>query len=140
MTRIGRKPQGAALVERMLGSEHAKARLKLFLQTLAGERTVDDACAQLGICSSRFFEQRNAWLHTSLELLEPRTAGRPRQEEPLPSPEEIAALRERVTELEARAAAVEVQAELARTLPHVIARASAPKKTNQRPSRSHPKG
>jgi hypothetical protein len=34
-----------------------------------------------------------------------------------------------VQELEARAAAVEVQAELVRTLPHVVARATAPKKT-----------
>lgn len=139
MTRIGRKPQGAALVERLLGSEHAKARLKLFLQTLAGERTVEEACAQLGICASRFFDQRNAWLHESLALLEPRAAGRPRQAEPPPSPAELAALRERVTELEARAAAVEAQAELARVLPHVVARASAPKKTNQRPSRKHPR-
>jgi hypothetical protein len=139
MTRIGRKPQGAALVERLLGSEHAKARLKLFLQTLAGERTVEEACAQLGICSSRFFDQRNAWLHESLALLEPRAAGRPRQVEPPPSPAEMAALRERVAELEARAAAVEVQAELARTLPHVVARASAPKKTARRPPPRYPR-
>jgi len=139
MTRIGRKPQGAALVERLLGSEHAKARLKLFLQTLAGERTVEEACAQLGICASRFFDQRTAWLHESLALLEPRAAGRPRQADPLPSPAELTALRERVAELEARAAAVEAQAELARTLPHVVARASAPKKTKPHPARKHPR-
>jgi hypothetical protein len=37
-----------------------------------------------------------------------------------------------VQQLEARAAAVEVQAELARTLPHLIARAAVPKKTASR--------
>ena len=36
----------------------------------------------------------------------------------------------RSQELEARAAAAQVQAELARTLPHVMARAAAPKKTS----------
>lgn len=129
MTRIGRKPQGAELVEALYGSDHAKARLKLFLQTISGEVSVGDACRQLGICESRFYDQRNAWLHDSLGHLEPRAPGRPRKEEPALSPEEAAALRRRVAELEARSAAVEVQAELARTLPHVIARAATVKKT-----------
>jgi hypothetical protein len=129
MTRTGRKPQGAALVDRLYGSDHAKARLKLFLQTLNGELTVDQACEKLDIWSSRFFDQRNAWLHEALALLEPRPVGRPRHEPPTASPEEVAALRQRVQELEARAAAVEAQAELVRTLPHVVARAAAPKKT-----------
>lgn len=132
MTRMGRKPQGSELVERLSGSDHAKARLKVFLETLSGELTVDEACRRLDICPSRFFEQRMAWLHESIDLLEPRAAGRPRQAEPTLSAEEAQALRQRVLELEARAAAVEVQAELVRTLPHVVARAATPKKTSSR--------
>jgi hypothetical protein len=128
MTRLGRKPQGAELVEQLVGSEHAKARLKLFLQTLSDELSVGDACRQLGISESRFYDQRNAWLHGSVEFLEPRSAGRPCQEEPTISPAELRALRQRVQELEARAAAVEVQAELLRTLPQVVARAAHQKK------------
>ncbi len=132
MTRLGRKPQGTELVDALVGSAHAKSRLKAFLATLSGELSVEAACQQLGICQSRFFEQRTAWLHESVGLLEPRLPGRPRKEEPPLSAEEARLLRERLQTLEARAAAVEVQAELVRTLPHVVARAAAPKKTKQR--------
>jgi hypothetical protein len=129
MTRLGRKPQGAGLVTPLAGSEHAKRRLTLFLQTLAGECSVGDACAELGIGESRFFAQRSEWLQESLELLEPRSAGRPAKPEPPLSADEVQSLRQRVRELEARAAAVEVQSELARTLPHVIHRLQPGKKT-----------
>ena len=37
MTRLGRKPQGSELVDTLVGSQHAKARLKAFLETLSGE-------------------------------------------------------------------------------------------------------
>jgi len=132
MPPLGRKPQGARLVDALRGSAHAKARLKLFLQTLADELSVGEACRRLGICESRFFEQWTAWLHESIELLEPRSAGRPRNQEPSLSEAEVQALKQRVQELEARAAIVEVQAELARSLPHVVARATWPKKTSSR--------
>lgn len=110
MTRLGRKPQGAELVDALAGSEHAKARLKLFLQTMADELSIGAACQQLGICASRFYEQRTAWLHDSIAFLEPRAAGRPRKDEAVITPAEL-------------------QAELVRTLPQVVARAAAPKKT-----------
>jgi hypothetical protein len=142
MPQLGRKPQGARLVDALRGSAHAKARLKLFLQTLADELSVGEACRRLGICESRFFEQRTAWLHESIELLEPRAAGRPRKQDPVLSEAEVQALKHRLQELEARAAVVEVQAELARSLPHVMARAALPKKTSSRSPRKnkqHPK-
>lgn len=133
MRRLGRKPQGAGLVRPLAGSEHAKRRLRLlFLQTLSGARSVGDACAALGIGESRFFAQRGEWLQASLGLLEPRSPGRPAKLAPPPTIEESQALGERVRELEARAAAVEVQSELARTLPHVIARLRPGKKTAHR--------
>jgi len=132
MARLGRKPQGVGLVAPLVGSKHAKQRLTWFLQTLTGECSVGKACAALEICQSRFYDQRSEWLQASLGLLEPRLAGRPAKAEPTVSAEEVQALRERVRQLEARAAAVEVQAELARTLPHVVGRASAGKKTTAR--------
>ena len=70
-----------------------------------------------------------AWLQEALALLEPRSPGRPAKPEPPIEPSEVQSLRERVRELEARAAAVEVQAELARTLPHVLHRPQPGKKT-----------
>jgi hypothetical protein len=132
MTRLGRRPQGARLVESLAGSAHARQRLRLFLQTLAGEKSVVAACAELGIVESRFYDQRAAWLAHSLEMLEPRAAGRPPKPLDAAAPEEVAALRRRVRELEARAVAVGIQADLARTLPHVLRRRRWGKKTPRR--------
>lgn len=129
MMRLGRKPQGVGLVSPLAGSEHAKQRLRLFLKTLSGECSVGEACAELGIGESRFFKQRGDWLQEALALLEPRSAGRPPKQEPLVGPSEVQALRERMQEAEARAAAAEVQAELALVLPHVIHRPAPGKKT-----------
>ncbi len=147
MARLGRTPQGAALVALLAGSNHAKRRMMWFLQTLAGECRVGDACAELGIRPSRFFEQRAGWLQEALELLEPRSAGRPAKAEPPISATEVETLRARVRELEARAAAVQAQAELARTLPHVLHRLPPGKKTKsptrrgsvRRPAPPHPR-
>ena len=129
MTRLGRKPQGAGLVTPLPGSEHAKHRLTLFLQTLAGQCSVEEACSQLGIGQSRFFAQRAAWLEQSLALLEPRSAGRP-PKPPLPTDErEVQVLREQVRQLETRLAVAEVRSELACVLPRVVGAACAGKKT-----------
>lgn len=129
MTRIGRKPQGAGLVTPLTGSEHAKQRLALFLQTLSGQCSVPQACAQLGIGQSRFFAQRSAWLQQSLALLEPRSPGRPPKPDSAAADDDLRQLQERLQQLEARSAAVEVQAELANLLPHVIRRPRPGKKT-----------
>jgi len=69
--------QGVELIQGLAGSAHAQRRMLYFLQTLAGECTVAQACTQLDICESRFFAQRSAWLQGALELLEPRSPGRP---------------------------------------------------------------
>jgi hypothetical protein len=133
MSRLGRKPQGVGLVEPLEGSDHAKRRMMWFLETLSGERGVLEACAALDICESRFHAQRAAWLQESLALLEPRSPGRPPKPEPSAGPAEVASLRKQLQELEARAVAGEVQAELASVLPHVIQRLSPGKKTTRQP-------
>jgi hypothetical protein len=116
--------------------------MMLFLQTLSGECSVGEACAALGICESRFYEQRGQWLQASLELLEPRLPGRPPKAGSPVASEEVRDLRTRVRELEAQAAALEVQAELACSLPHVVHRPRPGKKTTsltaRRASRSMP--
>ena len=53
MARAGRKPLGAAHVERLEGSLLAKQRLTLILRTMRGELTVSEACRVLSICPSR---------------------------------------------------------------------------------------
>lgn len=113
----------------LAGSEHAKQRLTLFLQTLSGQCSVPEACAQLGIGPSRFFAQRSAWLQQSLAILEPRSPGRPPKADSVPDEADVRQLQERLQHLEARSAAVEVQAELASLLPHVVQRPRPGKKT-----------
>lgn len=116
MTRIGRRPQGVGLITPLSGSELAKQRMALFLRTLSGETSVGQACQELHIGESRFYDQRAEWLQDSLALLEPRRSGRPAKPVAAPTPEEVQALRERLRETEARATALAVKAELAGSL------------------------
>jgi hypothetical protein len=119
MTRLGRKPQGTALVAALPGSDQTKRRLALFLQTISGQCSVGEACAELGIGQSRFFAQRAEWLAESLALLEPGSPGRPALPSPSPQEEDVEKLREHVRQLEARLAAAEVRSELACLLPRL---------------------
>lgn len=132
MNRLGRKPQGAALVAALPGSEHTKKRLTLFLQTMSGQCSVGEACQELEICDSRFFAQRTEWLEESLALLEPGSPGRPAKPALLPEPAEVDALRKRVRELEHRLAVAEVRSDLACSLPR-LAGEPLPEKKSRRP-------
>jgi transposase-like protein len=131
-------------VERLSGSELAKQRLTIILQTLRGELTVPEACARLGICEARFHALRSAWLQDALELLEPRQLGRP------PHPADVSELQSRLQALETQneqlrhqLAASEVRRELAEALPHVVRDSAAAVKKgaptqppqNRRPAR-----
>ena len=138
MKRMGRKPQGVGLLNPLSGSELAKRRMALFLQTLSGQTSVGQACAELQIGESRFYDQRAEWLQSSLSLLEPRPAGRPAKPAVAPTPEEVQALRERLRETEARATALAVRAELAgalRTRPLSCATGKKTTPVASRPSR-----
>ena len=94
MARTGRKPLAAGHVDRLQGSEYARQRLRLLLECLREEKTIPEACAELGLCEARFHTLRHRWMQGSLELLEPRRTGRRCQE---PSREE---LQQRVSRLE----------------------------------------
>jgi transposase-like protein len=128
MTKLGRKPQGAALVAALSGSEHTKRRLTLFLQTMSGQCSVGEACRELDIGESRFFAQRAEWLEESLALLEPGSPGRPAKPAPLPEPAEVKTLRERVRELEHRLRVAEARSDLACSLPRLAGESLTGKK------------
>ena len=136
MTRLGRKPQGAALVAALPGSEHTKRRLTLFLQTMSGQCSVGEACRELDICESRFFAQRAEWLEESLALLEPGSPGRPAKPAPLPEPAEVDALRKRVRELEHRLTVAEARSDLACSLPRLAGEPLSEKKSRRPRSRA----
>ena len=127
MARRGRKPTGANLVEGLEGSERAKTRLKTILETLSGQRTIPEACEELGIQETMFHRVRSAVLQTALDRLEPRPLGRP----PLPSnPQDahVAELEEENLKLRVELKAAEVRRELAVNLPRLAKPADRPGK------------
>lgn len=78
--RMGRKPLSTGHVKRLKGSTRAKDRMRVFLETLSGKITVEEACREIGIGESQFHLVRQRWLQEALELLEPRRMGRPPNE------------------------------------------------------------
>jgi hypothetical protein len=118
MTR-GRPSTGPELVNKLDGSELAKQRLMLFLQTLSGSVRVPDACATLGISEARFHEQRNEWLQGSVGLLEPKPAGRPAQQRS--AEEQVAAVMEQqINCLKLELQAAQIREEIALVMPHLL--------------------
>jgi hypothetical protein len=115
MARRGRKPTGPQLVERLQGSEHAKNRLKVIVETLSGQRTIPDACAELGIHESMFHKMRSEVLQAGVERLEPRPLGRPSR--PRSAEEQrIDQLQEQLHQLTVELRAADVRRELAEHL------------------------
>ena len=88
----GRPASGPKLVNNLDGSEVAKERLRVILETVSGECTVTEACAKLDIGKSTFNDLRSRVLQTALADLEAKPRGRPKREEPV-SEKELAALK-----------------------------------------------
>ncbi len=65
--RSGRKPAGPKLVEGLSGSDFAKKRLEQILRTVSGEATIEEACTELGISRTRFYDLRQALLEDMVE-------------------------------------------------------------------------
>ena len=132
----GRYPSGPEYVDHLDGSAVARERLKVILQTLAGQCRVTQACQRLGISEPRFHQLRAEVLQAALDRLEPRAAGRPPAAAEAPTAAEAEALQARVAALEAEAQAARLREELALVLPRVVHDEPPPKKA---PSRRHRK-
>ena len=117
--RTGRKPAGPQIVERLEGSPSAKQRLETILETIAGQLTVPEACARLGIGQSRFHDLRNQTLQATLNALEPRQTGRP-PKRTSPEPGEIDALKAELDRAHKDLAVADVQVRLARIHPGLL--------------------
>jgi len=114
--RRGRPPKGSSLVDGLDGSEHARERLRLILDSLAGKVSVEDACRRLDISEARFHEMRNEVLQAALHRLEPGPMGRP----PAPAEAEGSAavsLREEVRQLKKALVTSQLREELAIAMP-----------------------
>jgi len=126
----GRKPTGPPLVQHLDGSEQAKDRLEVILETVAGKTSIAKACDRLHVKAGRFFQLRAEVLQAALARLEPRPAGRP--------PRQLSAEELRIAELERelqdsklQQKATETRLTIAQIMPQLTA--EAPKKTNPPP-------
>jgi hypothetical protein len=113
----GRYPSGPEFVDKLDGSTEAKERLKVLLATMAGQLRVGDACARLGVKESRFDQLRIELLQAALVAAERRRAGRIPRSPANPDDDEVAALRQRVGQLEAELHVALVRVEIAAALP-----------------------
>jgi hypothetical protein len=129
----GRRPAGPEYVDHLTGSEQAKERLKVVLETLAGRCRIQEASQRLGISEPRFHQLRQQILEAALERLEPQPAGR----KPTPrSPEQIqlAALADELAVKDVELRAAQARAEIALTLPRVAEELATPEKKTTQPT------
>jgi len=127
----GRPAKGPSVVENLEGSKQAKDRLRVILETVTGERDVDEACEKLGIGRSAFYELRARALQATLSDLEPKPAGRTRTEIPAEQVE-IEKLKRMNDKLLAKIEIAHVREELMLAMPEVFEPASEKKTTGVR--------
>lgn len=127
----GRPPKGSKLIDNVEGSEEAKHRAEVILETITGETSVLKACEILGISETRFYQIRDMALKGAVSSLEPGTRGRPPVVEDIGAPE-VDALRKRVADLENELTIAQTRTMLATALPSLVEDGDAKKKMNRR--------
>lgn len=108
----GRPPKKSELVGSFEGSDNAKLRLKMILETLSGERTIQSACEELSIGEAAFHKLRKRFLKESLEGLEERQRGVKPKHAPLAA-EEIDKLQIKIGKLQEELAISRIREEIA---------------------------
>lgn len=134
----GRPPKGPQLADNVEASDQARLRLKVILQTIAGELTIPQACAQLDIGEARFHELRTEWLQFAVKGLEPKPLGRPAQATPQEQ-DEIDRLRRQKADLELYLQAARVREQIALTMPHLLADEDHPEDRFELKTKKHRK-
>jgi len=137
----GRPPLGPGLVEGLGGSEHARERLRIILETITGGRTVAQACEALGISEAAFHKLRLKALEAALAGLEPKPAGRPAKEV-TPEQARVEELERELKMMELQLFASQVREEIALAMPHLYKDRKAPEKKGmaQKRRRKRPEG
>src|SRR5262245_20701747 len=115
----GRRPSGPEYVETLSGSDTAKERLKVILETLAGTCRVQEACVRLGISEPRFHQLRTQTLEAARASLEPQTPGRKPQVQ-TPAEEQVRLLQEHVKQQDFELRVARAREEVALTLPRLV--------------------
>jgi Helix-turn-helix domain len=122
----GRRPSGPEYVDTLGGSDTAKQRLKVILETLAGTCRVQEACARLGISEPRFHQLRTQMLEAARAGLEPQTPGR-KPHLLTPAEEQVRLLQEQVKQRDFELRVSRAREEVALTLPRLVAEPEADK-------------
>ena len=123
----GRPIKGPSMVEALEGTQEAKKRLRVILETIAGQRSVEDACQELGIEKSAFHKIRTKVMQTALEDLEPKTPGR-KPAEGSESDEKLKDLEKELEETRLKLKIAHVREELLLGMPEVMEPLMAKKK------------
>jgi hypothetical protein len=137
----GRRPVGPEVVERLQGSEQAKKRLRVILETLMGQRRVQEACRELGIGEVRFNQLRLEALEAARAALENKPKGRPRREALPVSMAEVEELSHRVEGLRQQLETSQIREEIlltgvgGRAEPAGVAEKKTPPRTARRKRR-----
>ena len=97
--RTGRPNKGVHHVDDLAGDEVTKNRLRVILETIAEQKSVKEACEELGIERVHFHELRKKALQAGIAALTPKRPGRKRK---VKTKEEL-----RIAELEAEKARLE---------------------------------
>ena len=114
----GRKPVGPEYADKLQGSDTAKLRAKVILETMMGTCRVLEACARLGISEQRFHQLREEMMAAAVQALEPGHAGRPAHT-PTPAEEQVVALEQQLVDKDVELRAAKARAELAVIMPAV---------------------
>lgn len=122
---MARPPEGPNLADRLDGPDEAKKRLKVILETISGEKTIEQAATEIGVKPARFHELRKEALEAAVEALNPKPAGRPREVADMADPR-VAELEGQLRELEIEVKASHVREQIARTMPHLLKDETAP--------------
>lgn len=139
MARRGRPPKGTGLVDGLQASDDAREKLRIILQTVTGELSVEEGCRQLGVAETRFHDLRNEVLHSAAQALEPRRRGRPPTPEPTEEAREVDRLRQQVVDLSIDLRAAQIREEIALISPHLLKPPKADEKNaKKKRSRSPP--
>ena len=136
----GRRPAGPEYVQHLDGSDIAKERVQIVLETVAGTCGVDDACQRLDICGQRFHQLRQQIMAGAVTAAEPGTPGR-RAQPPSAADEKIQRLEQQVAELQRELQASKAREEITLVLSGRGPTLEGPeKKTTSPPRRGCPPG
>ena len=130
----GRRPAGPEYVQQVPGSETAKERARIILETMTGALRLAEACRLLGVSPQRFHQLRQEALTGLVASLELGLPGR-RPQTVSPQDEHIRALEAQLAAQDLELRVTRAREEMALTLPRVVHEPEAEKKTPARPRR-----